>query len=118
MDYLQNLKLPKLPNINISVPNIKGLSKNPTKYLFYMMTIVLPVLSCFLLQDLKIFSILLVSYSTFLVYLNICLFENLCILPENKKNCKIKMIDIRESVIMGFSAFLLLWLCRSIFKLF
>lgn len=102
---------------NISRPNIRGLSKNPVKYLFYILTIVLPVLSIFLLDNLKIFTILLISYSTFLKYLNLCVFQNLCII-KNKEKCDLKMKDLQEAIALSFISFLFLWLSKTIYKLF
>ena len=61
---------------------IKGITKNPLKYIFYIISIILPFFSYILLDDLKIYTIVLLSFTTLLNYLNVCVFEKLCILKQ------------------------------------
>lgn len=102
-------------NINI---NIKGFSKDPKKYIFYIVTIILPLMSLLLLRQLKGYTILLISFCTFLIYINLCTFQNLCIIKNKNKKCKFDIVDLKESLSFGLGALLLLFLSKRIFNLF
>ena len=110
-------KVGELSNIKIKKPNVKGFSKNPAKYIFYILTIILPVIVFFLLKDLKIFTIILISYATFLKYLNLCIFQRLCVF-KNKEKCKLDVDDLQEALALGLGSFFFLWLSKTIYKLF
>ena len=118
VNFVSKLKNKAMKKININIPNLKGLSKNPVKYLFYAITIVLPVMAFFLLNNLKIFTIMLISYCTFLKYLNVCVFQKLCILKNDNKKCKLDMKDLLEALAIGLGSFFFLWLSKTIFRLF
>lgn len=105
-------------NVKVKRPSIKGFSENPIKYLFYAMTILLPIITFFLLNELKIFTIILISYMTFLKYLNLCMFQKLCILKNNEKECKLNETDLKEALSLGLGSFILLWLLKTIYKVF
>lgn len=113
IDYISN-------KIDIEI-SVKGFSKKPIKYIFYIVTIILPLLAYFLLRELKGFTILLISFSTFLIYINLCIFQNLCIVKvknSQSSNCKLNINDLKECISFGFGGFILLWLSRKIFDLF
>jgi len=101
----------------IQKPNLKAFSNNPVKYLFYTITIILPLIAFFLFNNLKIFTIILISYCTFLKYLNVCVFQKLCILQNNEK-CSLDIKDLQEALALGLGSFFFLWLSKVIFKLF
>ena len=106
--------------------NVKGFLKNPTRYLFYIVSVILPIIIYFLLNDLKFFTIILISFSTFLKYLNICVFDNLCIggrhgrrpIKQTQQECRINLKNIKESLVFGFVSLLFLWFSKEIYQVF
>lgn len=120
MNYLNitnfvNKILKKLNSINVKV-QIKNIAKNPLKYIFYIISIILPLFAYILLDDLKLYTIFLLSFTTFLNYLNVCVFEKLCLLKQ--QSCKINENDIRESLVVGLITFLFMWFSKITFNLF
>ena len=116
--FFSKLKNRAMDKLDITIPNLTGLSKNPVKYLFYAITIVLPLIAFLLFKNLKIFTIILISYCTFLKYLNVCVFQKLCILNNKNKKCKLVMKDLKEALTIGLGSFFFLWLSKTIFRLF
>lgn len=92
-------------------PNIKNI--------FYTITLLLPLLSYLLFSDLKNFDILLISFCTFLTYINLCIYQKLCIIPH-KDSCdiEIKENDLLESTLLGFICLISIFLLQRIYKLF
>lgn len=116
LKLFQNL----ISKIKIPIPkiNLKFIKQNETKIIFYIITLGLPVISIFLFQELKGFNILLISYSTFLTYISICILQNMCILSN--KNCenieKVNQKDLIESLLIGFSTFTTLFIINRFYK--
>ena len=102
---------------------IKKLSKlnildNPRKMIFYILSIGLPVLSYFLLSELKYFTIFLISFNIFLQYLNLCIYENLCIFEKKtKKPCKLSMKELRECIFVNISSFIIIFLLKRFYDM-
>lgn len=109
-NFLNKLILTPL-NKSLKKVGIRGFQKKPEKYIFNIVTLVLPILSFFLLSEFKYFTILLISFSTFLKYLNLCVFENLCLIKDNE-DCKLNLNDLYESILIGFASLLILFLLR------
>ena len=100
---------------NFPTISITNFGKKPQKYIFYTISIFIPILSYILLiSELKGFTILLISFSTFLMYLNICVFENLCVI-KNKEKCDYDVKDLSEGAIVGLGSLITLFLLKRIY---
>ena len=119
-DFTKNSfkKLLKLiSTINITGININGFAKKPSKYIFYTLTVVLPLLSYFLITEMKGYTILLLSFGTFLKYLNLCIFENLCVI-KNKEKCDYTMENLYDGLLIGLCTFIGLFLFKKFYDVF
>ena len=85
------------------------------KYLFYILTLVLPILNFFLIKEYKYYTIILISFLTFLQYFNLCLFQKLCLINSNsKEKCELTLKEIYEGCVVYLSSFLLLFLMKRL----
>ena len=105
-----------IKNLLNKTPSLKQFTKKPEKYIFYIIIIVLPFLTFFLLPNLNGFTILLLGYSIFLKYLNLCIFKKICIIKEKNK-CNYDLDILRETLIFGFLSLLFLYLFKKLYDL-
>ena len=88
--------------------------KTYARIMFYATSLVFPILAYLVLGDLKGYTLLLISYSCFVQYLNVCISEKYCFAKKN--NCKFNEHDTREALSIGFISFIVLWFFIEINK--
>ena len=88
--------------------------KSYARFMFYAVSIIFPILSYLILGDLKTYTLILISYSCFVQYLNVCISEKYCY--AKKDVCKFNEHDTREALSVGFIAFIVLWFFIEINK--
>ena len=108
-----------MKNIIKKIKNILSiLKKNQAKYVLYTISFVLPIILLLPFRNLKPFDILLLSLLSFMCYVNMCLFEKVCIIPSSKDACnpQIEEIDLLESLTIGLISFIILFLLNRFYK--
>ena len=118
LQYLEKFMkklITKIKNLTVNF-SIKKYKKNPVKYIFYTIAIFLPLMSLIFL-DLKPFTILLLSYVISLTYLNLCLFDKVCII-KNEGTCKLNINDLYEALIYGVVCLILLLISQNLFRVY
>ncbi len=88
------------------------------KFFFYSITLLLPLLSYLLFSELKGFNVLLISFGTFLTYINLCIFQKMCVF-SHEEPCDIQLTqrDLLESIIFGFICIMSMFFLQRVYKL-
>lgn len=107
----------KLSKVNF---NFSIFKKNEIKYIFYTISMFLPLLIILLFKELKGYNILILSYTAFISYINLCIFQKICVLPQSKGKCepKVDRKDLVESLFIGLLSFLSLFAINRFYHLF